>query len=191
MHTHRKLLSILVILFLSALACQVDVGGPEAERPDVAIPVSTEAVSTMKDAWQVAFDSAEQTGSVTITLTEQQLTSFLHFRLAEQESPLLTDPQVYLRDNALQVFGTANTGNVTATVRMVINATVNEETGLPAFELTAVDFGPIPVPTGLLDSITTALNEAFTGQFGPVATGLRVEGIVITEGLMVISGRTK
>jgi hypothetical protein len=33
--------------------------------------------------------------------------------------------------------------------------------------------------------------EAFTGSFGPVATGLRIETITIADGIMTLTGRIR
>ena len=182
------LISIFVILLLAALACEVNVGGPEHPYPPV--PVSTDAVGTLKETWTQAFEDLDGDGSITITLTESQLTSLVAAQLDTQEDPLFTDPQVYLRDGEILIFGIAHRGALTARTRMVLSVQIDENGG-PQFALSAADFGPWPVPDGLLDGVSGLIDEAFTGQFGPVATGLRIEGILIQDGYMAITGRIK
>jgi len=187
--SHRlQLTLVFLVLFLAGLACEVNVGGPE--RPGAPIPVSTEAVESLKNAWAAAFAEAQSTGSVTLTLTESQVTSFLAFNLGAQEDPLLSDPQVYLRSGQMQIYGTATSGNLTGTVRIVMMIEVSD-LGEPELKLASADFGPLPVPDNVLSALSSTLDEAFTGQFGPVATGLRIEAIAITDGVMIIAGRTK
>jgi hypothetical protein len=40
-------------------------------------------------------------------------------------------------------------------------------------------------------AINAVVAEAFTGSFGPVATGFRLESIVIADGVMTMTGRIK
>ena len=58
-------------------------------------------------------------------------------------------------------------------------------------DITTVDFGPLPVPTGLGDVVTAIIKEAYTGALGPVATGFRLETISIKDGTMTITGKTR
>ncbi len=188
MSKRAKFYLIVFVFILAGLACQVNVGGPEV--PATSVPVSTEAAVSLETAWEQAFAQAKDTGTVTITITEAQLTSFLAYQLAEQEDPLFSEPQVFLQDGQIQIFGKATSGNVTATVRVVMTVSV-DETGVPKFELSSADFGPVPVPEGLLSGLSSTLDEAFTGKVGPVATGLRIESIIIGNGTMAITGRVK
>ena len=182
------LFSILVILLFVTLACEINVGGPERSLPP--IPVSTDSLETLKETWAQAFEDLDGDGSITLTLNESQLTSLLADRLETQEDPLFTDPQVYLRDGEIQIYGVAHRGVLTARIRMVLSVLIDENGG-PQFTLSSADFGPWPVPEGLLDGVSGLIDEAFTGQFGPVATGLRIEGILIQDGYMAITGRIK
>jgi len=183
-----KMLSILIVLLAASLACEINVGGPE--RPYAPVPVSTEVVDSLRDVWKQAFEDPDGDGAITLTLTESQLTSYLAIQIAEQEDPLFEDPQVYLRNGEIQIYGTANRGVLKANTRMVLSLQV-DDTGGPKFTLTSADFGPWPVPEELLDGVSSMLDEAFTGQFGPVATGLRIQSIQIADGFMALTGQIK
>ena len=183
----RFRLSILA-LTLAALACQISVGGPE--KPALPSQVSSDSEESLTHAWEQAFEQASETGTVTLTLTESQVTAFLATKLAEQEDPLFSDPLVYLRNGQLQIYGKVHRGFLAADARVVINVTLDEEGG-PKLELAAADFGPWPVPDGLLSGFSSTLDEALTGNVVPVATGLRIEGILIADGVMEIAGRVK
>jgi hypothetical protein len=97
---------------------------------------------------------------------------------------------VYLRDGQLQVYGTASQGSFEATARIILNAGVDDQ-GQLKIELASADFGPLPVPDGLKDMITSTVREAFTGALGPVATGFRLQSVRISDGTMTIVGQTK
>lgn len=187
---NRRLIIIATafVLLLSILACTINVGGPEYPTP--AIPISTEAVGNLENNIQTAVAAGVDSGQVTLVLTEPELTSYLHYKLNSQVNPFITNPQVYLRENEMRIFGTATQGNFEAYVKIVVAASVDAQ-GQLQINLTTVDFGPLPVPGGLNEIVTAIIKEAYTGALGPVATGFRLETINIADGLMTITGRTK
>src|SRR5574341_2555464 len=144
-----------------------------------------------------AFEAGAQTGVVTINLTEPQITSYLAARLQSDpglqqsnKKPLITDPQVYLRDVQMQIYGKTQQGIFTANIGIIVSVGVDPN-GQPLIEIVSADFGPLPVPKGLKDAITAMVKEAYTGSLGPVATGLRIETISIANGIMTITGRIR
>ena len=178
----------LLVLILTTLACTINVGGPDYPEPP--IPVSTEAVDQMKQNIQEALAAGATSGQVSFMINEIQLTSYLTFKLLEQPEPFITNPQVYLRDGQIQIYGTAGSGYFLATARIVFSAYADAD-GKLVIELSEADFGPLPVPDGLKEALTAIVAEAYTGALGPVATGFRIEAIVISDGMMVITGRIK
>jgi hypothetical protein len=175
-------------LFLAILACTINIGGPA--YPDQHIPISTDAAGELQSAMQTAVTSGGASGHETLVVTEPQLTSYLSARLMNQAQPLFTEPQVYLQNGQIQVYGTAQQGYFQANIEIIVTASVDAQ-GQPKIELTSADFGPLPVPTGLNDIVSAAIQEAFTGVIGPVATGYRLESITVANGTMTIVGRTK
>jgi hypothetical protein len=192
MHARQKSIRIyflsIVALAAAALACQINIGGPET--PEATVPVSTEAVDSLGDLWDTAITGAEESGQVTLVVNESQLTSLLALRLQEEEEPFLRDPQVFLRDGQVQIYGTANQGNLVASVRIILTVEVDPD-GAPRLILESADFGPWPIPEGLLTGLSAMVDEAFTGNFGPAATGFRLESIAISGGLMALTGRIR
>ena len=185
----------LLSLLLASLACTISVGGPDySSLPTV--PVSTEYVQTIQDEIQRAFEEGAQTGTITLNLTEQQITSYLAERLQsdpnlqQNNQPLITNPQVYLRDGQFQIYGKTQQGMFTANIGIIVNVGVDEN-GQPKLDIASADFGPMPVPAGLRDTIEGMVREAYVGSLGPVATGLRVESISIANGIMTVTGRIK
>lgn len=191
----KRLSLFLAILVLASLACTVSVGGPDySDRP--VIPVSTEAAKSLADEIRRAFEAGAVSGEVTIQITEAQITSILAQRLQSDPSlqqdkkPLIIDPQVYLRDGQMQVFGKTQQGIFTANIGIVIAVSVDEN-GKPKIEIVSADFGPLPAPEGLTDAISAMIQEAYTGAVGPVATGLRIQSITIADGIMTVTGRIR
>ena len=186
---------LIVVLILASLACTVSVGGPDySDREPIA--VSNEAAESLKEELKRAFDAGIQTGEVTIIITEPQITSVLAARLQSDQNlqqnsqPLITDPQVYLRDGQMKIFGKTQQGMFTANIGIVVSVGVDENNS-PKIEIISADFGPLPVPDSLKTAIAAMIQEAYTGTIGPVATGLRVESISIANGIMTINGRIR
>ena len=106
------------------------------------------------------------------------------------KKPLITDPQVYLRDGQMQIYGKTQQGMFAANIGIIVQVSVDAE-GKPQIDITSADFGPFPAPEGLKNAITAMVEEAYTGSLGPVATGLRIETISIANGIMTITGRIR
>jgi len=192
----RGLPLFLTILVLTSLACTVFVGGPDySSLPP--IPVSAEAAASIQDEIRRAVEAAAQTGVITVNLTEPQITSYLAARLQTDPSlqqsdkkPLITDPQVYLRDGQMQIYGKTQQGMFTANIGVIVSMGVDVN-GQPQIDVVSADFGPFPAPEGLKDAITAMVREAYTGSLGPVATGLRIESISTANGVMTVTGRIR
>lgn len=194
----KKYLSITLFLFvliLASLACTVNVGGPDySDRPT--IPVSAEAAQSLREEIRRAFEAGLVSGQVIINITEPQITSVLAQRLQsdqnlqQDEDPLITEPQVYLRDGQMQIFGKTRQGIFAANIGIIVAVGV-DEVGQPKIEILSADFGPFPAPEGINNAISALIQEAYTGSIGPVATGLRIETISIANGIMTITGRVR
>jgi hypothetical protein len=173
----------------------MNVGGPDYSNLP-AVPVSTEYAQSIQDEVQRAFQEGAQSGTITLKLTEQQLTSFIAEklqtdpRLQRDGKPLIDNPQVYLRDGQMQIYGKTQQGPFTANIGIVMNVGVDEN-GQPKVDIASADFGPLPAPEGLRDTIAAMIREAYMGSLGPVATGLRIESISTADGIMTVSGRIK
>jgi len=186
----------LITLFLTSLACTIFVGGPDTSSLPQ-IPVSAEAAESIKEELRRAFEAGAQTGVITINITEPQITSYLAARMQSDPSlqqsdkkPLITDPQVYLRDGQMQIYGKTQQGIFAANIGIIVTVGVDAD-GQPLIEIASADFGPFPAPEGLKDALTAMIEEAYTGSLGPVATGLRIETISIASGVMTITGRIR
>jgi hypothetical protein len=192
----RGLPLFLLILVLTSLACMINVGGPDYSSLPT-IPVSAEAAASIQDEIRRAVEAAAQTGVITVNLTEPQITSYLAARLQTDPSlqqsdnkPLITEPQVYLRDGQMQIYGKTQQGMFSANIGIIVNMGVDAN-GQPQINVVSADFGPFPAPEGLKDAITAMVREAYTGSLGPVATGLRIESIAIANGVMTVTGRVR
>ena len=180
-----KMLSLAAALALAALACNMNLGGPPT--PEESVVMSTQAAGDLVEAWSQAFETAKETGVVALTLTEEQLTSFLVLSMSQNESLPLTNARVILRAGEMEITGSYDTGAITANVGIVMEVSVNSE-GAPVIEVTSGSVGPLPVPPELLAGVSQVINEALTGQVGSQASGFTLETIVITDEAITLNG---
>lgn len=176
----------LTALWLAGLACGFSVGGPTP--PASPIPVSTESVGELQDNLRKAATGLPASGEVSLTVTEQQLTSIVALRLQDQKNLPIRDPQVFLRDGKIQLFGLAEAGGLRVNALIVISANLTPDGGV-VFKAEEANFGPIPVPEDLLQQVSEVINEAFTDNLGSAATGLRLTGIAIQDGQLSLTGQ--
>jgi hypothetical protein len=175
-------------LIVADLACTINIGGPGYPTPS--IPVSTQAMGDLQSSIETAIANGVDSGLVTLNFTETELSSYLSYTLQSQPQPFITKPQVYLRNNELQIYGIATQGYFEATVRIVFTAGVDEQ-GQLKIQLSSANFGPLPVPNGLTEIVTATIQEAYVGALGPVATGFRLHSVNIADGSMIIVGQIK
>jgi hypothetical protein len=182
------ILLVILSLALSSLACQIDVGGPPS--PGSAIPIQPSEAEQLKSNWQSALENAVENGQVSILIDETQMTAFLAERIADQEQPLIRNPQVFLRDNQIQVFGIAERGILKASVLITVAPEITSE-GEISFQISEASVGPVPAPSALKSTISAVLTEAFTGSIGSLATGIRISSLAIADGQMTIVGELR
>lgn len=189
MNIKNNLFLFFVPLILASLACSINVGGPE--YPAETISVSPDAALSMQEMIQQAIVTGAETGIITLQITESQLTSFMAQKLSQQTDPPFTDPQIHLRDGQMKLYGRITQGWFTANMLIVMNVILDPLTGQPAIQVASADFGPFPAPESLNTAVSAIIDEAFTGSFGPVASGFRMESIAIANGVMTVTGRIK
>jgi hypothetical protein len=178
-----------ISLVISSLACSINVGGPD--YPAQAVPSSPNDAQALRDMIQQAMVTGAETGVITLTITENQLTAYMNEKLSQQTNPPFTDPQVLLRNGQMQMYGKITRGWFTANMLITMDVTIDETTGQPKIQIASADFGPFPAPEGLNSAISAVIDEAFTGSFGPVAVGFRLQTITIADGVMTLTGRIK
>lgn len=179
---------LLALFLLTNLGCLIFLGGPA--YPTQTPQVSTAAVQTLQAQVKTATVQASQGGRLTIQVTQEQLTSLLSAQLQKRQDIPLKEPLVLLHPDTIEIYGKVQRGSFLLNLKMVIAVTVSAE-GKPQFQVTEAYLGTLPLPQSLRESIAGALNEAYLGAIGPAATGFRLESILITEGMMTISGRIR
>ncbi|MEW5939675.1 MAG: hypothetical protein AB1750_08445, partial [Chloroflexota bacterium] len=131
----RKLF-LLALAIVLTLACTIFTGGPDFPTPP--IPVSTEAAQSLKDQIQLAVTAGADSGLITLFITETQLTSYLANKLSADEDAMFTDPQVYLRDGQMRIYGKSKQGIFSSNVGIVLEVGADDQ-GDPKLKLVSAD----------------------------------------------------
>ncbi|MGC8857164.1 MAG: hypothetical protein ACP5QU_10245, partial [Anaerolineae bacterium] len=176
-----------LMLALASLACTIFVGGPNLPNPPV--PVSLEAAQSIREQAKQAVENAVN-GEISLQINESQITSYLAFKLAQDQNPLFTDPQILLRNGEMQIYGKIQRGPFVSNLLITLSITV-DPAGKPLIIISDAKFGPVKLPEGFKATLSKIIDEAFTGAVGPAATGFRLESITIAEGTMTLSGKIR
>jgi len=177
-----------VLLAAAQIACQIDLGGPEPLGAPIG--VLDGSAEELSDSWKLAVDGAAESGEISVVINETQLTSLIAKRLEDSENPVLKSPQVFLRDQAVHIYGYSEQGVVRASVLISVAPIIDTE-GMISFALAGAEVGPIPAPEAVKDAVSAILTEGFTGPIGTLATGIRVTSLVIDDGVMTIVGEIR
>ena len=175
-------------LLLMSIACQIDVGGPD--RPGQFILADQSMATEVAQGWSQAISDAVSTGQVMVFFTEAQITGFVMQRLEADPAPLLKEPQIFLRQGQIQVYGVFERGIFKAAALVRVEPTIDAE-GQLTLRLVEAKVGPIPAPELLMESLSAVLTEALTGSIGSLATGIRLTSLAIANGEMSIVGEIR
>ena len=182
----RTLVAVVAALALATLACSPSLGIGAPTPPGSPVPVSTEAAGQLEGAWGTAVANTNK-GLVTVVMTEEQLTSYAALKLTSDANSPIEDPQIYLRNGKLMLYGKVKTNNVTLPAALTLSV-VPTAAGAVSVTIDAADVGPMPVPSALRDVLASNLNNLIAQNAGGSNTGFKVTDIVIADGKMTISG---
>lgn len=180
-----KTIPAILLLMAAVLACNLPVSGSKSAVQK--IPVSDQAARSLESTVTNDLENSAPSQPVVITLSEEQITSYLAKYLRENTQLQVTDPQVHLRNGRIEMNGKYQQGVLSANIKLIITVSVDEN-GNPKAIISSADFGPIPAPTNILDTLSATINESLTGSLGPSLTGIKINTLQISDGMITISG---
>jgi hypothetical protein len=158
-------------------------GAPE--RPGAPILPSDAAGVEAKTALENALP---QPGSLSsATLTERQLTSWLVMEMKNNPDLPLSDVQVYLRDNKIQIWGMV-TGSNDSTSALIVGSLGIDPNKYPSIGIESVQIGTRTIPEALSSQLETWLNQMLVEEINTQIPGLQVMNINLSNGLVTVSG---
>lgn len=122
-----------------------------------------------------------------VTLTEQQLTSWLAMNMKNSADLPLSDIQVYLRDDRIQIWGMV-AGSSNSTSALIAGTLGIDSNGNPVMGIESMQIGQQEIPGILLSQAESWLNQALLDEINKQTPGLKIMNINISSGLITISG---
>jgi hypothetical protein len=168
-------LGVVLVLCLSLTICLA--GSPRPPQLSVpAVATSEEAALSAEDKINAAAEAP--LGPFSVTLSQEEVTSLLALRVPE--SPFLR-PQIHFNDGRAYISGVVSMGTP-----LTVNSmwTVADESGRPRLRLERASIGPIALPTALLASVSSTINEMIAES----GTGVTPTAVRIGEGSITIEG---
>jgi uncharacterized protein YpmS len=154
------------------------------------VPVSTAAVASFdQKVGQIA--NAPANSSVTVDLTDQELTSKFAQSVVEDRATIGADiqnPQVSVHDGRVYAGGDAKSDNLPVRVNLVVVAVPTAENGKLMLRVERVESGRFPLPGSITDQIVTAVqNDALINDNLPIY----VDRVDVLDGKLRLTGRPK
>ncbi len=178
---------LLISLVIASLACRFF---PENKLPGPPISVSTEAAATLEQKVTEAVQQADLTGAFEISLTEEQVTSYVAAKLQEQQEVAILNPQVFLRDGKLQAFGDLQQNSIQVPLAFEVEPQITNG-GQPQLVLLSAQVGGVAAPDTLVKYLQEKIDEIYSGIVGSAGSNFTAESITIADGVMTIKGQVK
>jgi len=158
-------------------------GAPQ--RPGSEIMVSQQAGVEAKS---IIENALPQPGSLSsITITEQQITSWLAMELQENPDLPLSKVQVFLRNGQVQVWGMVN-GSADSTSALIVGEIKINNNQQPYFVIESMQIGTQVVPNVLLTQMESWLNQMLVENINEQLPGLQMMNVNVVNGLITVSG---
>lgn len=184
---NKWLLLLSASLVLMGMACRLFSG---TDLPATEIPISTEAAGSLETVVQEAIQNAQQTGIFQLSLTEEQVTSYVAIKLQETEGYYITDLQIFLRDGKVQGFASIEQMNIELPLEFEVAPEIVPD-ALPRLLVTSVKVSGITAPDVLKQTIQNVIDQAYSNMINDAAVSFVTESITISDGVMTISGHVK
>ncbi|MDP1546017.1 MAG: hypothetical protein Q8L87_08345 [Anaerolineales bacterium] len=158
-------------------------GAPE--RPGTEILVSEKAGMEAKSMFE---KTLLQPGSLTsVSITEQQVTSWLALGMSKNPDLPLSDTQVYLRNGKVQIWGMVN-GTEQSTSALIVGTVAIDKNKQPYFTVESLQIGQQAVPNLLLTQAENWLNQSIKEAINKNIPGLELMNINVINGMVTVSG---
>ena len=158
--------------------------------PETTIPVSEEAAQAAESIIEDAISNSVTTNTLVFTLTEEQVTSYVALRFKEQYAEYASDPQIYLQNNTIDIYAKVEQNAISATIHVGLTPGIDSNGNL-TLEISTVDFGPFPVPSGFLDELADLIDKAINDLIYYEGKQININNIYVANGMITIEGQVQ
>ena len=184
----QAIISLIALMLAGQFCCCSTItgiiGGPQ---PPYVITPSDVAIQQFQDRWSAVADESPD-GSLTITLTEEEMTSIAVGMLARQvDSPPVSDLQVHFRNERIEVYAMVTVQDSLPLPGMIAFSAHAADGGI-SVSVEEAAFGPLPIPDSVLEASTDALNKMISESVEAEIENASITDIQIGDEEMIITG---
>ena len=158
-------------------------GAPE--RPGAEIIPSDETAQEVKIKLEKSMPAPGSLSSV--SLTERQLTSWLAMEMKGNPDLPLSNVQVYLRDDKIQIWGKV-TGSTDSTPALLVGNLMIDSNKKPNIEIESMQIGTQVLPGVLVSQMESWINQMLLENIEKQAPGLELMNVNVSNGMVTIAG---
>lgn len=185
-----RIILVVGILMLSSLACNLLNRISDSSIEPTPITVTNESANNLRKDLSTAVERLKDGEKVTLVIDEAELTSLVAVELSKQSDPILYEPQIYLREGGVQIIGKVLQGGFMVPAQLDLILTTNSA-GQPQINIKSAKIGPLELPDSMLVELTSQVDSALMHNVRPRIKDIFVESILIADGLMTITGRSR
>jgi len=185
-----RLILVVGILMLSSLACNLLNRISDSSIEPTPIIVTNESANNLRKDLSTAIEQLKDGEKVTLVIDEAELTSLVAVELDKQSNPILYDPQISLREGGVQINGKVLQSGFMVPAQLNLILTTNSS-GQPQINIKSAKIGPFELPDSVLVELTSQVDSALMHNIRPRIKDIFVESILIADGLMTITGRSR
>lgn len=185
-----RLILVVGILMLSSLACNLLNRISDSSIEQTPITVTNESANNLRKDLSTAIEQLKDGEKVTLVIDEAELTSLVAVELDKQSNPILYEPQISLREGGVQIIGKVLQGGFMVPAQLNLILTTNSA-GQPQINIKSAKIGPLELPDSVLVELTSQVDSALMHNIRPRIKDIFVESILIADGLMTITGRSR
>jgi len=175
-------------LLLATLACNLANLARFGSTEPSPVPVTSQSVDQLVNNIEDAMATASAGGTVTLVLTEEQLTSLAALEMQNSGSTEIENLQIRLRDGLVKITGQVNESGLSLRTAIDVKINIDEE-GKPYSQVVSAKVGPFPIPEDMLNQLTAQLDKYLLDQISTSGKQLVVEQISIDDGKMTVVGK--
>jgi uncharacterized protein YpmS len=187
MQRRRLLLRLMIpVLMLVGLACgPCNLLSGQVPTPPHPIAVSTESAGQLES--RIRQNLAGEPGQQFILrMTDSEVTSLVAVKLGEYDESPVTNPQIWFTKG--KIYGTGQLVNVLPfQTSFFVVAGAHIQDGQVVVEIEKSSAGALPIPEGVLDTISQSMNETVD----EMQLDVQVTALEILEGEAIIKGTRK
>jgi hypothetical protein len=184
MQRRRQLVRLIVpVLLLLSLACgPCSLFSAEVPTPPHPIAVSTESAAQLQSRIQQNL-GGEPGRQFIMRMTDSEVTSLVATKLAEYDESPVTEPQIWFTKG--KIYGTGRLVNILPIETDVfVRASARILDGQVVVTIEESSAGALPIPDGLLDTLSRSINETVD----ELQLDVEVTALEILEGEAIVKG---